>query len=393
MKIIKRKLFWILCLAVLVRLLVLYLTKGHWYNTDSYNYIKQADSILSAQPFGYFPNGYPLIVALSKIIAGDSLFIYFLLFLNVMLSAMSVALGYLVGKELFGDRTAIVIAFVLLLYPNQLNYVREIMSEVPAEFFLMLGLYALLKDRYFISSILLIITCYIRTEFIPIFFILGLIILLKDRRLGNLYKFAAGVMLMAAIIVFVRYDGIVKPPNNMGENLLYAINRNSHEGLDFTTSRYTQEQVAHPITTYLNFAEQHSSQYLSQRFWSLWELWGPWPGDGNNPRARRGVLAKCVIGSRFIFLLLALFAAYSYRNRWQTYILLTPVFIITAVHFVFYSTPRYEYVVEPLVIILAMGEVKIICNKIHKYWKCHPDFPRLTRGKEDLVEIDTARCR
>lgn len=159
----------------------------------------------------------------------------------------------------------------------------------------------------------------------------------------------------------------------MGENLLYAINRNSHEGLDFSTSRYTQKQVAHPITTYLYFAARHPSQYLSQRLWSLWELWGPWPGDGNNPGVKRSMVAKCMIGSRFIFLLLALFAIYHYRNRWETYILLTPVSVITVVHLVFYSTPRYEYVVEPLVIILAMGGAKIICNKIHAYRKCHPD--------------------
>jgi 4-amino-4-deoxy-L-arabinose transferase-like glycosyltransferase len=310
-----------------------------------------------------------------------------------MLSAMSVVLGFLIGKELFGDKPAILIAFVLLLNPNQLNYVREIMSEVPAEFFLMAGLYVLLKHRYFISSIFLIITCYIRTEFIPVIFILGLILLIKDRKPVSFYRFAAGVIFMLLIIATARYDGIVKSPNNLGENLLFAINKNSHEGLDFSTSRYTQEQVAHPITTYLNFAEQHSSQYLSQRFWSLWELWGPWPGDGNNPRARRGVLAKCVIGSRFIFLLLALFAAYHYRNRWETYILLTPVFVITAVHFVFYSTPRYEYVVEPLVIILAIGEAKTIYKTIRKHLKCHPEFSRLAREKEDLAASGNARCR
>ncbi|HKI44274.1 MAG TPA: hypothetical protein VKA08_02965, partial [Balneolales bacterium] len=226
---------------------------------------------------------------------------------------------------------------------------------------------------YFISSVLLIYTCYIRTEFIPVILILGLVLSLGDRKLENLYKFAAGVMLMILSIAFTRYAGIVKPSNNLGVNLLISINRNSHDGLDFSTSRYTQAQVAHPIRTYLNFATRHSSQYFSQRLWSLWELWGPWPGNGNNPGSKRGVIAKCVIGSRFIFLLLALFAVYHYRNRWGTYTLLTPVFVITAVHFVFYSTPRYEYVVEPLVIILAMGEAKIIFNTIRKHLKCHPD--------------------
>lgn len=317
-------------------------------------------------PFGYFPNGYPLIVAFSRIIAGDSLFIYVLLFLNVLLSSASVVLGYLIAEVLFDEKTALIAAVVLIIYPNQLNYVREIMSEVPAEFFLLAGLYLFLKSRYFVSAVLLMITCYIRTEFIPVLLILGLISFLKDKEPTNKYKFVAGFLAMFSLIFALRYEQIVKPPNNLGVNLLIAINRNSHEGLDFSTSRYTKEQVAHPARTYLNFAAQHPSQYLSQRLWSLWELWGPWPGDGNNPGSKRGVIAKGIIGSRFIFLLLALFATYHYRNRWETYILLTPIFVITAVHFVFYSTPRYEYVVEPLVIIFAMRGVETICNTIRK---------------------------
>ncbi len=32
------------------------------------------------------------------------------------------------------------------------------------------------------------------------------------------------------------------------------------KGLDFSTKRYSQEQINHPIKTYLNFAVQHPSQ-------------------------------------------------------------------------------------------------------------------------------------
>lgn len=355
---IERRAAWIIGFSILTRLLIVFLTHGHWFNTDSYGYIKQAEAIISGHPYGYFPNGYPLIIAFFKIITGDSLSVYLLLFLNILLSSLSVGIAYLIGRKLFGEISGVIIAIVLMLYPNQLNYVRELMSEVPAEFFLMAGMYAFLRHRYFISAVLLMVTCYIRTEFIPVICVLGLILFLRDKKTENLYRLIAGTVVFVSVIAIIRYENIVKPPNNLGENLLFAINKNSHEGLEFSTKRYSQEQINHPIKTYLNFAVQHPSRYLSQRFWSLWELWGAWPGDGNDPSMKRGWPAKLVIGSRFLFFLLALYAVYKNRNRWDIYILLTPVFVITAVHFMFYSTPRYEYVVEPLVIILAVGGLK-----------------------------------
>ncbi len=107
-----------------------------------------------------------------------------------------------------------------MLYPNQLNYVRELMSEVPAEFFLMAGMYAFLRHRYFISAVLLMVTCYIRTEFIPVICILGLILFLRDKKTENLYRLIAGTMVVRYINSDHRYENIVKPPNNLGHESL-----------------------------------------------------------------------------------------------------------------------------------------------------------------------------
>lgn len=373
---------WIFVGALVIRLLVVYLTHGHWFNTDSYAYIKQAEAIISGQPFGYFPNGYPFIIALAKITAGESLCIYFLLLLNVLLSSSSVILCYLIGRKIFDEKTGVIIAVVLMFYPNQLNYVREIMSEVPAEFFLVAGLYAFLRRRYFISAILLLVTSYIRTEFIPVALILGLILILRDKTWMNVYKYAAGVIVVILVVAVIRYEGVVEPPANLGKNLLIAVNTNSQEGLTFSTNRYSKDQIAHPITTYLSFVGSHPSKFISQRLWSFWEFWGPWPGDGNDPSARRSTLAKCIIGTRFFFLILALFSIFLYWHRWEPWVLLMPVLVITTVHFLFYSTPRYEYVIEPLVIILAMGGLKVLYGKFNKNSLLHRELRRPQRATE-----------
>ncbi len=354
----------IIGISLAVRGLFILFTHGHWFNTDSYDYIRQADAILAGNPKSYFPNGYPLLIVLAKYLFGGPSYICLLLFLNLLMSTASVVAGYLIGKRLFGRNTGLWIAFVLSLYPNQLNYVREIMSEVPAQFFLMSGLYAFLKRNYLSAAVLLTITCFFRTEFIPVVIILGIILRLKEKQPGRVLRYLAGLLVLCSLIGLLRHEGIIKPPANFGMNVLFAVNADSHHGLDFTTDGYTQEQIKHPVKTYLAFAWNHPAIFASQRLWSLWELWGPWPGNGNEPGAQRGTMAKLLIGSRFIFFLLAGYMAVKRRHEWEVWILMVPVIAITGIHFALYSTPRYEYVVEPLVLILGIAGIA----EIQKYF-------------------------
>jgi hypothetical protein len=230
------------------------------------------------------------------------------------------------------------------------------MSEVPAEFFLISSIYMLLYGKGFLSGLSFWVAGLIRSSLSSIAIISFFVVALSNKNKTGVLFLLGGLAAGLAVGIVIDYSlqlaGVIKPPSNFGSNLLIAIGSYSSD-TNFSVSS-TDYEKAHPITTYLAFAFHQPKEFLIQRISAAWELWGLWPSSGN-PEAPRGLATKVLIGLRFPVLLLAMYAAWKRRNNMDAVIIALPIIEITAVHTVFFASPRFTYPAEPLLIVLAVG--------------------------------------
>ncbi len=215
------------------------------------------------------------------------------------------------------------------------------MSEVPSAFFLTLGTYILLKRNPLPAGTLLFFAGMLRMVLAPVTVLVAMLCLLvRDRRKDALVLiavFACGCTAEYALEVV----GIVQGPSNIDLNLLLAITDMNAPDTQLSLNGFSDEEKAHPRSTYLNFAVAHTRDFIARRLSALYDLWGPWPGEGamDSPRS---ILARLVIGLRFPLLLLALVGLWSRRNSLESWIIATPLLVVTMIHVAFYSgQPRY----------------------------------------------------
>src|ERR1700680_413351 len=125
------------------------------FNTDTFDYFKMADAITRGVPYSYFSNGYPLIIAGIKILFGDQHFQSALLVVNIVLSMIILGFAFQISRRIFETALALWTVALLAVWPNQINYVRQFLSEVPSSFFLLFGVFLLIRGNHISSGILL----------------------------------------------------------------------------------------------------------------------------------------------------------------------------------------------------------------------------------------------
>ena len=211
----------------------------------------------------------------------------------------------------------------------------------------------LLAVRSFSSGILFSAAALTRSSLLPLAPIdAAVLFLTRQWALGTrlLIGFAFGI----GIHWFLSQMGLIKNSSILAEDLMIAIGGNSTTGIDFHPRWITANELAHPIATYIQFALAHPIQFFWQRVSSLWELWGPWPAATVSDLGEsRSSLARILIALHFPALLLAAAAMWKRRNSLKVWLLASPILMITAVHMMFYSVPRYTFPAEPGLIVLA----------------------------------------
>jgi hypothetical protein len=349
-----RWLLLVLAIALAARIYIAFFSGLPWFITDSQDYVRMADAILSGHPIAYFPNGYPLLIALAKLLLPSAAVPAALIGLNVVLSVLVVWMtadiaGRISGSGFVACLSALVIAF----YPNQLNFVHQMLTEVPSCFLLVLTVFLLLRQRFFFSGLSFFAVVLFRSSLLPVMLLLWGCNLLHPQgrsiRKGAVRwmgGYALGLALYAAILLC----GVVKPSNNLAVNLLISISSNGQD-VSASAQPFTPEESQHPLRTYLRFAESHPAEFASQRLYSLQQLWG-WPG--NNRTSPRSRTAKLLIAIRCPLLLLAIAAFYRRIQDFNVWILFLPIVALTLVHGAMFSTPRFTCTVEPFLVILAV---------------------------------------
>lgn len=356
----KTAFYFIILIALAVRIYFVFFTGFGWYECDSETYLKMGQAILDGKPISYFPNGYPLLVALVLLTSGMSAPAV-LVIINIFAQIISLFIAERILNYLnLAEGIKLIAVTLLTFYPDQLSRVRFIMTEPLTVLFILLSIYLLFSKKNFWSGFFAYISILYRPSlilFVPIVIIYQFY---KNNKSASA-KISLGVAAAALLFYILDLSGITAPQNNLTQNILVSIQSYGYK-INHSLNTFTNDQIAHPIRTYFNYAIANPSDFLNQRLLSFWSLWGPYvPSE-------LGIGAMILHGLRFPFFILAfltfVFRKYHTNNCRYIFVLFTPVISITLIQMLFFSTQRHQFAAEPFVILLSVIGTSFWLNKL-----------------------------
>jgi hypothetical protein len=348
----------ILLIALVLRLYTVFFAGVPHLGSDGETYIQMGDAILDGRPVSFFSNGYPIMLAALAHVMGEAGPRPAWLLMNVLMSTGIVAFVHLIARRWLEPAFALAATAVIAVWPNQLYYTAQFLSDIPATFFLAFGIHLALRGQAVSAGFVLGIATLIRDSLLPSVLLLGAIGMVDPERRRDMARLLLAVGIVQVFEWILEARGVTAPPSTAGLNLLLAVTSMSTEGIPAVPPGLSPEQMAHPWATYFWFALEHPGTFILQRLASLYELWGPWPNAGA-PGSPRGVFVRLIIGLRFPLLILALAGLWSRRRDLESWMIAAPLIGLTAVHVAFFSgSPRFTIPMEPAAIILAAVAVQ-----------------------------------
>jgi 4-amino-4-deoxy-L-arabinose transferase-like glycosyltransferase len=291
-----------------------------------------------------FPNGYPIIISLFLFLtvnipsAGLTLIL-----LNITLSVFIVYLVYRISFSIYKEENlALIAALTISLYPNQINYVRYILSDIPCTFFLVLALYLLAYSKYELSALSAGIASIIRTTFLPLGILLSIFLFSqKEYKNGKIFLLFTLIPVFALLI----YGFMVSGEITLGENVFY--------NFTLTAKNFDGAYVdaGSSINDYVTYLTTEPAKFIKDRFSSLWDLWGPLASISKWEKA--SLHYRIIAGLRFPLLIIAIFGFLKTPKSREKIFMAAAFLILTCVHFFYFSNSRYSLPVEPFLAILA----------------------------------------
>lgn len=344
-------LVFIITFGLLIRLYVTFLSGLPWLSTDTYAYMDMATAILAGHPIACYPNGLPLLMAITKILFNPEKIYINLVILNVLFSTLIVYMVALITTKITKNKLlGIVAAIIICLYPNQINYTRLILSEIPTCFLLTFSIFIFLRKKYFLAGFVLYLSVMFRSDLFlvfPLLFLISLFFLYKENKTNKAFYFLGGYGLGILLYSMLLSYGIVASTNRVGLEVLKSINANSLKEEYPSTSNFSENEKQHPISTYTKFILNQPKTYIKQRLFAIENMWG-WP-----PSPARSMGSKLLIAIRFPLFILGIIGFWKFRKNFDAWAVLMPIVALTIVHVATYSSPRYTVSVEPLLICLA----------------------------------------
>ena len=352
----------ILLLAVVLRIAITFFTGKAHMHIDTFDYYKQADALLSGSFINYFPNGYPLLIALLKSISGEWV-PTMLLWMNIMMGAGTVFFVYrIAGVFSSNSLVPLLAAFLTAVFPSQINYSRWLLSEVPSVFFLT-GFYCcLFEKKNTAAGLLMAAAVLVRTEFIPVF--LGTLVLELFFKRKIRWEMAAAFIMPVLAAAYYCYlkTGVFAIAGHSKVNIMYSVTAaGGYIDWDFMTKHPEVQTAEQARTLYMQFAIDNPVQFIKNKLANLWELWGFFPSSSGG---NRGLGARLLIGASNFFLLTAGFAGW-WRNRTllAATLLMLPFIVVTGVHTLLLAFPRYTFAAEPFLLIFAADVLVAVLTK------------------------------
>ena len=323
-------------------------TNGIGYTIDSQNYIKQAGMLLEGRYSLYFPNGFPLIVAL--FIPFKNIFDLgtCLIALNIILSTTTVYLIYGICRESFNKKyIAFIAVTIAAIYPNQVKYVHWFLSEVPAAFFITLSLYFFAKKKYVFSGLAMGFASMIRTTLLPAGFLFTIYLIIKKST--SAYKYFAFYSLV--ILIFLTYGYTRTGFFTIGQNAAHNLSITTEYSDTASFPKVHLKTLNGSMNDYITFAVTNPIDFTLERLENLWDLWGPMPPWGETWKGRSKFF--WLIGIRSVLLILAITGFIKSDKNPAVIFSILAIATITFIHMIYFADPRFTYTIEPFAIILA----------------------------------------
>ncbi|HXB08822.1 MAG TPA: glycosyltransferase family 39 protein [Puia sp.] len=342
----------ILVIGFLVRSMICFFSRLPNMHHDSWEYYDQATALLSGSYTNYFPNGYPLIIAISRVIAGTH-YQTFLLWTNIALSTLCIGFVYDIGKRVFNSPvTGLLAATILAILPSQINYVRWLTTEVPTAFFLLGAYFYYYRAQHFRSGIFFALAIFVRTNIAPIPLLLLAILAIREKRIPWRLAIGSALPLLAVCTYCYWKTGEFTIAGNNQINIVYSITAKGGY-VDFQYNEKHPELDTSPkaINAYLDHMKEDPAEFISQKCANCWELWGFYP---STVRGTRGTASRLLIGMGNFFMVVFGLAGWWFNRRLlAARLLMLPFITVTLIHTILFALTRYTYPVEPFMVLLA----------------------------------------
>jgi hypothetical protein len=270
--------------------------------------------------------------------------------LNILLSTATVAMVCLIALRWKSNLSTTILAGALAMFwPNQLNYARLILSEVPCGFFAVSAILCYSLRKPLLCGLFAGVASAFRNSLLPLPILLLLTLMLK-KEIRSAMLAMLGIMAVLAATATQTYSRTGSFATTGADVRLNFITANNSMGEDAKIF-YGQISTEDAAKVYFSGIIEHPSYFLRQRAAAFWVLWGPWPGKG----AGRSTFSRLLIGLRFLLLIVAVIGFLSSHQTVMDYLLAAPPITVTVVHTMSLGDPRYTYPAEPFLIILAAG--------------------------------------
>lgn len=342
----------IIIVGFLLRVAICFLSGLPHRHEDTPEYYHQADILLTGGYLNFFPNGYPLMMAIAKSIA-HSYSDTFLLWCNILFSTLTIWFVYDIGKRVFSNSfIALLAAAIIAVFPSQVNYVRWLTTELPATFLLLGAFFFYYRKQYIRSGIFFALAIFVRTNVAPIAIALLAIKTIREKKIP--WRLAAGTVLPLVIVGLYCFwkTGVFSIAGNNEINILYSITARG----DYVDFRYNEE---HPelntgekiVSAYFDHMRSEPLDYLGQKWANYWELWGFYPSSLHGARQMK---ARLLIGAgNFFMIVFGCIGWWLHRRSFAVNLLAVPFIAVTTVHVILFVLTRYTCPVEPFMILLA----------------------------------------
>ena len=199
----------ILSLFFLTNLALSLIGKNVWW--DAAAYTGMGKYIFSLGNAGLWEPSRPLVwpIILGFIWKLNLNVVLFGKLISLLFSLGILSLTYIIGKEIFGKRTALLSVFLLALTPTFFFFSKIMLSEIISTFFVLLAVYLFIRKNYLFSGLFFGMAFMTRfLQLIP--FLTAIIIFLiynkKDKKfIQNLLKIIAGFLIPVLPYLFLNY--------------------------------------------------------------------------------------------------------------------------------------------------------------------------------------------
>lgn len=322
---------------------------------------------------------YPIILAITN---NSLITIYFDIFLSLGLSFFS----YLVTKELTRNINISILSFIIVsFYPFFVFYSLAKLTEITFIFLFMSGLYFFLKEKFYISFILFILSTYCRATYDYLYPLLFIIILLQK---NYNYKFILIVILKYLLVYltlmspwwyhnYKKYDHFVRLNLSAG-HLLYSGNNplnNSGGGVghrdtdksdvDLTIFDHIEDPVKKELLqrqTALKYIFDNKTKTFKMIFVKLSRLWRVTPYAENYQHIYYKYISYLSYGLLSFLTILFFISKTFSKYKLLSIIFLTIFLYLSLIHVVTISSIRYRLPIEPFFIIIGSSYIYEIIN-------------------------------